>query len=287
MSINNYFLRQNDRKKGNNSEETTPQDGSEDTALAPALREMISEITANVSKIIDDKLSPLSHLLQAHREELDSHGGRITEVEERVSALEDTVTPVEEKLKALEQQVLYLTERIDDLENRGRRKNVRIIGLPEGAEGVNPTSFFETWLPKVLKIATKTGRIKLERAHRALVNEASPPSDKPRSVLVRFHNFRDKERVMNASWNMGVKKEVVQHDGATVMFFHDYSAAVVRKRKKFDGVKKRLRAIGATYNQVYPAALKVTHRGSTTLFKHPADVEEYIDSLATNNGDGS
>lgn len=283
-------MRQTDKKKGSNSEEATPQDSaSEDSALAPAQREMISEITANISKIIDDKLSPLSHLLQVHREELDNHGERITEVEGRVSALEDIVNPVESKVKALEQQVMDLNERIDDLENRGRRKNIRIIGLPEGAEGDNPIRFFESWLPDVLKIETKAGRIKLERAHRALVNETSrpTPSNKPRSVVVRFHNYQDKQRVMNASWNMGERKEVLKHDGATVMIFQDFSAAVLRKRKGFDGVKKRLKAIGATYNQVFPASLKVTYRGSTKTFKDPATVEKYIDSIDLTNGDNS
>lgn len=157
MSINTYFLRHPDKKKGNNSEETTPQDSArEDSALAPAQREMISEITANISKIIDDKLSPLSHLLQAHREELDSHGERITEMAGRVSALEDIVNPVEGTVKALEQQVMDLRERIDDLENRGRKKNIRIVGFPESAEGDNPLRFFESWLPKALNIETKS-----------------------------------------------------------------------------------------------------------------------------------
>lgn len=293
MSINTYFLRHPDKKKGSNSEEATPQDSaSEDGALAPALapaqREMISEITANISKIIDDKLSPLSHLLQAHREELDSHGERITEVEGRVSALEDIVNPVEDTVKVMEQQVMDLRERIDDLENRGRRKNIRIVGLPEGAEGDNPLRFFESWLPKALNIETKAGRFKLERAHRALVNEMSAtPSNKPRSVVVRFHNYQDKQRVMNASWNMGMKKEALKYDGATVMIFQDLSAAVLRKRKTFDGVKKRLKAMGATYNQVYPALLKVTYRGSTKTFKDPATVEKYIDSIDPPNGDNS
>lgn len=277
------------KKKGTQTEESAQHDGeaNDDSSLAPALREVISEITANISKIIDDKLSPLSHLLQAHREELDSHGERIAEIEGRVSALEDTVDPVGGKMKALEQQVKDLTQHVDDLENRGRRKNIRIVGLPEGVEGDNPTRFFESWLPKVLQIETKTDRIKLERAHRSLAPLPSP-SQKPRSILVRFHNYQDKQRVMSASWNMGTKNQALKYQNATVMIFQDFSAAVLRKRKQYDGVKKRLKVIGATYTQVYPASLRVTLRGSTKLFQDPAMVEEYINSLdATGGGDDS
>lgn len=60
-------------------------------------------------------------------------------------------------MKAEEKVVDELSERADDLENRGWRKNIRIVGLPEEVEGDDPTLFFETWLPEM----------KLERAHRS------------------------------------------------------------------------------------------------------------------------
>lgn len=90
-----------------------------------------------------------------HRAELDGHEKRITEVETRISAMEDVVTPIEAKLQSLEKLVHDMGERAEDLENRGRRKNIRIVGLPEGVEGDNPTRFFESWLPKTLCIASK------------------------------------------------------------------------------------------------------------------------------------
>lgn len=90
-----------------------------------------------------------------HRAELDGHEKRITEVETRISAMEDVVTPIEAKLQSLEKLVHDMGERAEDLENRGRRKNICIVGLPEGVEGDNPTRFFESWLPKTLCIASK------------------------------------------------------------------------------------------------------------------------------------
>lgn len=248
------------------------------SSFEPALRAAISEITTNISRVIDEKLGPLSQLLQVHREELDSHEKRITETETRISAIEDAVEPVKNKLGALEKLAADLSQRAEDLENRGRRKNIRIVGLPEGAEGDDPTRFFETWLPGMLNIDTKAGRLKLERAHRSLA-PAPPATQRPRSVLVRFHNFQDKQRVMNASWEMGKRNQPLKHGNATVMIFQDFSAAVLRKRKRFDDVKKRLKSIGADYRQVYPASLKVTHRGSTKVFQDPASVERFIESL--------
>lgn len=64
------------------------------------------------------------------------------------------------------------------------------------------------------------------------------------------------------------------------MIFQDFSAAVLCRRKRFDGVKRCLKSIGVDYKQVYPASLKVTHHGSTKVFQDPALVEQFINSLA-------
>lgn len=157
-----------------------------------------------------------------------------------------------------------MSDHSDDLENRGRRNNIRIVGLTEGVEGDNPTQFFESWLPKILNIQTKTGRIKLERAHRSL---AARSTLKP--VLVRFHNILDKQRVMNVSRETGKQDLAVRQGNAKVMVFHDSSTAVIQRHKQFDEVKKRPRTVGAEYSQLYPALLRVMY----------CEVDQYIDSL--------
>ena len=112
MNIDSYFLRQSDsmpRKKNQALEdgELGQQAGSAhagantgaDSSLL-ALRKAVGEITANISRAIDEKLGPLSEILRIHREKLDSHEKRITEAEQRISALEDTIEPEGGKLKA-------------------------------------------------------------------------------------------------------------------------------------------------------------------------------------------
>lgn len=174
MNIDSYFFRLSDampRKKNQAADDTdhslqASSDHAGGSIVADisagagllAFREVVVEITANISTIIDEKLSPLSELLRIHREELERHDKRLTEVEQRISMLEDATDPVDAKMKAQEKIVDELSERADDLENRGWRKNIRIVGLPEEVEGDDPTLFLETWLPEM----------KLERAHRSL-----------------------------------------------------------------------------------------------------------------------
>lgn len=157
----------------------------------------------------------------------------------------------------------------------GRRKNICIFGLPENAEGNDPTHFFETWLPELLNIKTKAGRLRVERAHRT-TNQVPSSGQRPCPTLVRLHNFQDIPRIMNAAWEMSRNNQALKYECATVMIFQGYLTAVVHKWKSYDEVKKRLRAIGADYRQIYPALLKVTHHGSTKVFKDASEVKDFI-----------
>lgn len=93
---------------------------------------------------------------------------------------------------------------------------------------------------------------------------------------------------MNALWDMGAKKnQALKHGQSTVIIIQDFSAAVLCKCKRFDGLKRRLKSISATYTQVYLASLKVTFCGSTKMFQVPAAVEQFIDSLDVTSDDRS
>lgn len=165
MSLDTYFLKQStnmpqrNTKNSSKSETEHNREGEDNATVSsdasisvsePGPRQIIKEVTENISKLIDEKLSPLSQLLQQQNEKLDDHEKRITETENRISAVEDAAAPVEGKLETLAKRVRELTEHVDDLENRGRRKNIRIVGLPENAEGDRPVNFFESWLPNSL-----------------------------------------------------------------------------------------------------------------------------------------
>lgn len=80
---------------------------------------------------------------------------------------------------------------------------------------------------------TKAGRVKLDRAHRSQTS-ISGPNQRPRPVAINFHNFTDKQRVMDAARRIGSDR--IQCQGPRVSFFNEYSTAVVRRRKVFDEV---------------------------------------------------
>ena len=73
----------------------------------------------------------------------------------------------------------------------------RINWLPKGSKGSNPVSFFKTWLPQ-LQISAKGGAVKLDRCHWALTRHP-PLGQRPRSVIIKVHNFQDKVWIMQAA----------------------------------------------------------------------------------------
>ena len=121
--------------------------------------------------------------------------------------------------------------------------------------------FFESWLPCILKMTTKAGRIKLKRAHRSVAPK--PDQNKaPRSLLLLFHSFKDKQRVMEAARRASQDSRLI-YNGSRLSFF---SVAVMKKRKAYDTIKQRIQERKTPYAMLFPATLQITHGGSKKRF---------------------
>ncbi len=57
------------------------------------------------------------------------------EAEHRISTLEDNLKSTQRALHRAEKVIKSLEAKTDDLENKGRRKNLVLLGLPEQVEG--------------------------------------------------------------------------------------------------------------------------------------------------------
>lgn len=109
---------------------------------------MLDRINANISQ---------------HMKEMNE---RVGEAESRIMAVENTSAEMEKQIAGLSKVVKELTVRMQDYENRGRRKNLRILGIKEELEGRDVVTFMEKWIPRILDMEMKADRVKLERAHR-------------------------------------------------------------------------------------------------------------------------
>ncbi|KAK1876910.1 LINE-1 retrotransposable element ORF1 protein [Dissostichus eleginoides] len=122
----------------------------------------IHSLQSDFSKKLDDVLEGISGL----KGELQHQTSRITEAEERIGKTEDDLNSMHSAIKRLQDKCATLKMKVQNQENRGRRNNLRLIGLPEKVEGQDAGAFLEQWLPRVLGTDTCTTLPVIERAHR-------------------------------------------------------------------------------------------------------------------------
>lgn len=194
--------------------------------LEPRLAKALELMTSKLMMAINDKLDPLAKTVLSHTNELKRARDPLDEVEARTLQLETANEPQAARVLALEKKVESLTDHIDELENRGRRKNICIFKMPENMEGRNALDFFERWLPNFLNMDTKGSLVKLERAHRSMAPK--PGSDQQPPPVI--HAFPDKQKVMAAVRRKAGNGDITL-EGRKISFYHDLSAAVLRRRK--------------------------------------------------------
>ena len=123
---------------------------------------------------------------------------RIAHAEQRISAAEDNVNELLTKVSTLENTVKILTDKVDDLKCRSRCNNMRLVGLPEKAECHDVAPFLERWLPEALGLKPREAQA-IEQAHRIGTLPSNLSMGRPRTLIMKFLNFRGKEQVLKAA----------------------------------------------------------------------------------------
>lgn len=235
-------------------EETSEQLGEGSTA-------MILEAIADSKSSVEGKIDTLTIECGLIRQDMDKIRGRLTETEQRISTVEDVAASTAQSVVELQQQVKTLMARSEDAENRLRRNNVRVVGLPEGEEGANPVEFAEAFFKKLLGLQHLSPVYVVERAHRVPTGRR-PAGARPRAFLVRLLNFRDRDLILAEAR----KHPELKHENAVIHLYPDFSPELQKKRRSFTDIRRRLREKGLIYNMLYPSRLKVLHRGAAKFF---------------------
>lgn len=240
-------------------------------ASAIDMSELVREVTRNIDGVMELKFSKLTDALEKIASSLEGQSKRITEAEQRISSVEDQIIALERRFEQVQSKQATMAEQLDDAESRSRRDNLRILNLLEGMEGEHPLQFFESWLPTVLGLPTTKGRIKFDLAHRT----AGPRGDRPRPVIVKLHNSRDKLRILSAAR----KAKNLEHGGSRIFIHQDLSNAVRQKRRSFNDVVQKLIDKGVRFRMQFPARLVVQHNGAEHSFDSAEAARHFVDRL--------
>lgn len=208
-----------------------------------------------------------------------NHAG-IAKHDETIQSIETSMNDFQDRITALEASVGYLSKeneqlklKLDDLENRSRRCNIRITGIPEGEEGGKPTAFIESCLQEMFGEGAFPRPVVVDRAHRLNIKKKKRGDTRPRPFIACLHHFQMKQRVMELARDKGS----LDYNGSEVHIFADYSAEVAKKRAAFAPIKTRLRNDGLHFNVLFPAKLRVNVNGATHDFSSPEEAAAFLD----------
>lgn len=242
--------------------------GSACQELKREITTLRTETKAEMRALHEELTGELTKLRTAQaetRDEVENMGMTLSETMDRMTTLEKNQKELTKKCKNLQDKYL-------DLENRSRRNNLRIVGVPEDAENGNMLTFIPVLLRAVLGEDIFSSPVVIDRAHRSLGPKSSP-TDRPRSIVVRFHYYTDKQKVLDISKTKGN----LFYNGHRVHLFPDVSPEVGRMRAVFNNVKRKFRDAGVTYSLYYPARFVVTMEGRRHPFDSPQAAQDFYD----------
>ncbi|KAM9308396.1 uncharacterized protein PAF06_012594 [Gastrophryne carolinensis] len=144
----------------------------------------------------------------AHKRDITVVRHEISVVESRVTVLEKVGNATDSRVRALEERctkqeaiIKAYHLHLDDLENRSRRNNLRIRGIPESQNAEDARAIVTAIFNELLGRDPSTS-IELDRAHRALGPRSTDPSF-PRDIVCKVHLFTVKEKILRKAWTKG------------------------------------------------------------------------------------
>ncbi|KAM9313358.1 RNA-binding protein FXR2 [Gastrophryne carolinensis] len=183
--------------------------GTQDSiSTAQALLEyQVSYIQAELKMLPtrDDLESFIHRVESTFKKDISDLQQSVGGLDARVDSLERSRATTAQRLETLERDlaqqkaVAQMTVlHLDDLENRSRRNNIRIRGLPEatGPDQLRPTI---TGIFNELLCRPPDTEIVIDRVHRAL-GPRSPDPARPRDVVCRLHYYTVKEDILAKAW---------------------------------------------------------------------------------------
>ncbi|KAJ1114320.1 hypothetical protein NDU88_002558 [Pleurodeles waltl] len=110
---------------------------------------------------MDASITSLKLETKSMRLDIAGFQSRVTGLEQRMGSLEMQAAASRDR----DQDLLYLRSKLTDMEDRSRRDNIRLLGIPENEEGTDIQAFLGSTLPKLTSLDFDP-LLEFQRAHR-------------------------------------------------------------------------------------------------------------------------
>ena len=156
---------------------------------------------------------------------------------------------------------------MEDAENRARRDNLRVRGIPEVITDLQgtATAFFQELAPDI-----PPDRLEFDRIHRSLAPK--PSEGPPRDVIIKFHYYRTKEKLLQSAR----ERQDLSFQGNPLQLFADLSPATIARRQGLKPNLQILQSRGIKYRWGFPFKLSFSHLGRHFQATTPADLKRHF-----------
>ncbi|KAJ1117660.1 hypothetical protein NDU88_005857 [Pleurodeles waltl] len=202
-----------------------------DKEHSTTMERIIQEITTVSHRIegINTSLTSLTLETKSMRSDIAGFQSRVTGLEQRLGSLEAQATAFQDQ----DQDLLYLRSKLTEMEDRSRRDNIRLLGIPENEEGADMQAFLSSTLPKLTSLDFDPP-LEFQRAHRVGLKR-SDKSSRPRPIISCLLRHNQTRQILQAAHSHGPFR-VDQND---IRITADYSKETNERKKAFLALRPR------------------------------------------------
>ncbi|KAJ1155419.1 hypothetical protein NDU88_008149 [Pleurodeles waltl] len=142
----------------------------------PPIEKMITKLTEEIKKgfsVSEANQVSIRGPCEMLEAKFDLLANRTQILEETVESLKEDVILIKQDLRQARASELDLQDKLEQLENAGRRNNLRILNVPEGVEGVDIKLFTASLIKDTLQLEETEQDIaaNIQRIHRTRLGE--------------------------------------------------------------------------------------------------------------------
>lgn len=184
------------------------------------------------------------------------------------------INELKDQMAGLQKDHRCTLYRLEDQENRNRRKNLRIRGVPD-IQGEDLQAKMDNIFGHMLGLTeTEKNNLFLERVHRVR-KPAALAAEIPRDIIARFHYFQDKEQI----WVNLTNKQLIKYEKSTLQRFPDLAAKTLARRRILKPLLEHLKLNNIQYSWGFPACLTGRKEGQSATLRYPEDMAFFCNRL--------
>ena len=184
--------------------------------------------------------------------DLSNVADRVSHVENKMGEYASTINALVDANESAEDDIDILKAKVAEIEDRSRRNNLKVRGIPESIKQPELRGYMAQLLTSLLPDLSELD-FTIDRIHR-LPKPAYLPDSIPRDVILRLHFYHTKERLMAVSR----QKDKVPAPYSNLQFYTDLSQYTLQKRRNLVTITKALRNHKLSYKWGFPTELIVT-----------------------------